>query len=69
MLQPKPDELQILNKDTRGLHFLADEGNKKHPGKIEMLLQNVNVNQKYHWTDSISFEGKIVSGYVYNLVP
>lgn len=43
MSQPKPDELQILNEDTEGLHFLADQGNTNNPGKIEMLLQNVNV--------------------------
>ncbi|XP_051743004.1 stonustoxin subunit alpha-like isoform X4 [Ctenopharyngodon idella] len=29
--QPKPDELQILNEDTEGLHFLADQGNTNNP--------------------------------------
>ncbi|XP_048012131.1 cytolytic toxin-alpha-like isoform X2 [Megalobrama amblycephala] len=31
VLQPKPDEVQILNEDTGGLHFLADQGNTKNP--------------------------------------
>ncbi|XDV39473.1 hypothetical protein PO909_008717, partial [Leuciscus waleckii] len=39
VLQPKPDELQILNKDTKGLHFLADEGNKKHPALTSQTIE------------------------------
>ncbi|XP_048038189.1 stonustoxin subunit alpha-like [Megalobrama amblycephala] len=30
VLQPKPDEVQTLNEDTGGLHFLADQGNTKN---------------------------------------
>ncbi|XDV26289.1 hypothetical protein PO909_030043, partial [Leuciscus waleckii] len=39
VLQPKPDELQILNRDTRGLHFLADEGNKKHSALTSQTIE------------------------------
>lgn len=46
MLQPKPDEVWISNED-RGKHLLlADQGNPNVPGKIQMVLQNVNAKSQ-----------------------
>ncbi|XP_051743015.1 tripartite motif-containing protein 16-like protein isoform X14 [Ctenopharyngodon idella] len=43
--QPKPDELQILNEDTEGLHFLADQGNTNNPDSHQLTLDLNTVNK------------------------
>ncbi|XP_048009960.1 stonustoxin subunit alpha-like isoform X2 [Megalobrama amblycephala] len=39
VLQPKPDEVQILNEDTGGLHFLADQGNTQYPALASQPIE------------------------------
>ncbi|XP_048008062.1 verrucotoxin subunit beta-like [Megalobrama amblycephala] len=39
VLQPKPDEVQILNEDSGGLYFLADQGNTKYPALASQPIE------------------------------
>ncbi|ROL55056.1 Neoverrucotoxin subunit beta [Anabarilius grahami] len=39
VLQPKPDEVQILNEDTGGLHFLADQGHTNYPALASQPIE------------------------------